>query len=81
VHVQISKWGNSLGLRLPRSLAHQLGISEGQKVNVIAEGARLIVEPLAPIYRLEDLLANVTPESMRDAFDWGDDAGREAVDD
>ena len=81
MHVQISKWGNSLGLRLPRSLAHQLGISEGQKVNVIAEGARLIVEPVAPIYRLEDLLANVTPESMRDAFDWGDDAGREAVDD
>ena len=81
MHVQISKWGNSLGLRLPRSLAHQLGISEGQKVNVIAEGTRLIVEPVAPIYRLEDLLANVTPESMRDAFDWGDDAGREAVDD
>ena len=81
MRVQISKWGNSLGLRLPRSLAHQLGISEGQKVNVIAEGARLIVEPVAPIYRLEDLLANVTPESMRDAFDWGDDAGREAVDD
>jgi len=81
MHVQISKWGNSLGLRLPRSLAHQLGISEGQKVNVIAEGARLIVEPVAPIYRLKDLPANVSPESMRDAFDWGDDAGREAVDD
>jgi antitoxin MazE len=81
VHVQISKWGNSLGLRLPRSLARQIGVSEGQKVNVVAEGGRLIVEPAAPTWRLEDMLVGMTPAAMGEAFDWGDDKGREVVDD
>ena len=42
---------------------------------------RLIVELAVTEYRLEDLLANMTPEKMGDAFDWGDDLGRENVDD
>jgi antitoxin MazE len=78
--VQISKWGTSLGLRLPRSLAMQIGVTSGQKVNLIADGARLIIEPVAPAYILEDLLTNVTPRTMRAAFDWVDDVGREVVD-
>ena len=81
MQIQISRWGNSLGLRLPRALAQQMGVSEGQKVNVTAEGGRLVVEPVSPRYRLEDLIANMTPEAMRDAFDWGDDVGGEIVDD
>ena len=81
MQILISKWGNSLGLRLPRSLAQQIGVAEGQKVNVTAQGARLIVEAVTPIYRLEDLLANMTPGAMHDAFDWGDDVGGEIVDD
>jgi len=81
MHIQISKWGNSLGLRLPRSLAQQIGVSEGQKVRVVADGARLIVEAAPPAWRLEDLLVNMTPEAMGEAFRWGDDEGREVVDD
>lgn len=81
MHVQISKWGNSLGLRLPRSLAHQIGVVEGQKVSVTAEGAKLIIEAVPTRYRLENILVNMTPDAMRAAFDWGDDVGREIVDD
>jgi antitoxin MazE len=80
MQVQLSKWGNSLGLRLPRALAQQIGASEGQKVNIVADGARLIIEPVAPAFTLQDLLVNMTPESMREAFDWGEDEGRERVD-
>ena len=80
MQIQISRWGNSLGLRLPRALAQQIGVSEGQKVNIVAEGRRLIVEPASPRYRLEDLIANMTPQAMHDAFDWGDDVGGEIVD-
>lgn len=80
MQVQLSKWGNSLGLRLPRALAEQIGVSEGQKVNIVAEGPRLIIEPVPLAFSLQDLLANMTPEAMRDAFDWGEDAGRERAD-
>ena len=80
MQVQLSKWGNSLGLRLPRALAEQIGVSEGQKVNIVADGPRLIIEPVPAAFSLDDLLANMTPEAMRDAFDWGEDAGRERTD-
>ena len=77
--VQVSKWGNSLGLRLPKALAQQIGVGEGHKVTVTAEGDHLVVRAVAPQWALEDLLANVTPEAMSAAFDWGDDKGREIV--
>jgi antitoxin MazE len=80
MHVQISKWGNSLGLRLPRALAKQIGISEGGQVNIWADGSRLVVEAAPPKYVLEDLLVNMSPQNMSDAFSWGADEGREKID-
>lgn len=79
MQVHISKWGNSLGLRLPQAFIRQIGISEGQVVNITADENRLIIEPAGPSYRLEDLLANMTPQIMADAFNWGEDVGRENI--
>ncbi len=33
--MQVAKWGNSLGVRLPMALVHELGISEGDELNVV----------------------------------------------
>lgn len=33
--MQVAKWGNSLGVRLPMALVHQLGISEGDEINIV----------------------------------------------
>ncbi len=81
MQVLLSKWGNSLGLRLPKALTAEIGVSVGQKVEVRAEDGRIIVEPVRKTYTLEQLMENVTPEAMREAWDWGDDVGREIVDD
>ena len=81
MQVLLSKWGNSLGLRLPKALTAEIGVSEGQKVEVRAEGGRIIVEPVRKTLTLEQMMENVTPEAMREAWDWGDDVGREIVDD
>jgi antitoxin MazE len=81
MQVLLSKWGNSLGLRLPRALTTEIGVSEGQKVEIRAEHGRLIIEPVRKLYSLEQLMENVTPEAMREAWDWGYDVGREIVDD
>jgi antitoxin MazE len=81
VQVLVSKWGNSLGLRLPRALTAEIGVTEGQKVEIRAEGGKLVVEPVREIYTLAQLMENVTPEAMREAWYWGDEMGREIVDD
>jgi antitoxin MazE len=34
--VQVSKWGDSLAVRLPEALVEQLGLKEGDVLNVVA---------------------------------------------
>src|SRR6266849_5256229 len=34
--VQVSKWGNSLAVRLPKALVDELGLKEGDELNVVA---------------------------------------------
>lgn len=81
MQVLVSKWGNSLGLRLPKALTEQIGVTEGQKVEIRAEGGRIVVEPVRSPLTWEQMLENTTPEELRNAWDWGEDVGREIVDD
>jgi antitoxin MazE len=79
MRVRLSKWGNSLGLRVPKSLAQQLGVVAGQTVSVTADGDRLVVRAAPARWTLEDMLVGMTPKAMSEAFDWGRDQGREEV--
>src|SRR5207253_665156 len=77
--VQVSRWGNSLGLRIPKDIAIRAGLREGSRVDIETEGDRIIIAPARPRYVLAELLKGITPEAMREAFDWGPDKGREIV--
>jgi antitoxin MazE len=63
VRATVSRWGNSLGLRIPRGLAEDAGLSEGSSIDLRVENGRLIVEPVA-VESLESLLAKVTPKNL-----------------
>jgi antitoxin MazE len=81
MRVSIARWGNSLGVRIPKEIARPLALSEGAQVEIVAEGDRVVISPIRhpPRYNLADLLVGMTPEAMREAFDWGPDVGSEAV--
>lgn len=79
MQARIARWGNSLGLRLPRELAARLGIGEGTRVELSAEGSRIVIDVGRPVYRLEELLQDASAAELRTAFDWGEDVGRERV--
>ena len=79
MQVQVSKWGNSLGLRVPREIAARVGLREGARVEIDARGRTIVVTVDRPVYELGELLEDMTPEAMHEAFDWGEDLGREAV--
>jgi antitoxin MazE len=34
--MQVSKWGNSLAVRLPKALVEELGLKEGDQLNVVS---------------------------------------------
>jgi antitoxin MazE len=79
MQVRVARWGNSLGLRIPKDIAARAGLHEGARVEVEAEGDRIIITPARRRYALADLLKGMTPEAVREAFDWGPDNGREIV--
>ncbi|MDR3516494.1 MAG: AbrB/MazE/SpoVT family DNA-binding domain-containing protein [Azospirillaceae bacterium] len=78
--MQLARWGNSLGVRIPKEIAGRLGLIEGVRVEMTTDDGRIVISPVTPRYQLADLLQGITPEAMRDAFDWGDDLGRERID-
>jgi antitoxin MazE len=80
LQVVLARWGNSLGVRIPKEVALRAGLSEGARVEIEADGDRIVITPSRRRYVLADLLHGMTPEAMREAFDWGPDSGREIVD-
>lgn len=77
---RLQRWGNSLGLRIPKVLAEQAAIEAGSIVELtIDERRRLVVEPVAgPSYQLEDLLAAITDDNLQREVGTGAARGREA---
>jgi antitoxin MazE len=73
----ISKWGNSLALRLPKSLAEDAGLSEGTMVDLHLDGDRLVIAPSRPKYRLAELLAEHKQGHRHEETDWGKAEGEE----
>jgi antitoxin MazE len=82
--VRISKWGNSLGLRLPKAAIDAAGLTEGSEVDVVVEGRELRLRRPVPFtqYRLEDLVAEMKrlgPENEPETVEWSLDRGSEIV--
>jgi antitoxin MazE len=73
---QVTKWGNSLALRLPKSIAADVRLHEGSQVDMRVEGDSLVVRPSRPKYKLKDLLVHETP-TRSEEFDWGKAQGEE----
>jgi antitoxin MazE len=38
--MQVSRWGNSLAIRIPASVVEALGLKEGDNVEIVVEGAK-----------------------------------------
>jgi len=75
---QIAKWGNSLGLRIPKSVALEAQVGEGDTVNVTVRGGTIVIRPHRPTYSLEQLVARITPRNRHTESDWGRPVGDEA---
>jgi antitoxin MazE len=77
MHIQVAKWGNSLAVRLPKALAIETGLAEGEEVEMSIENGRLVIEAKAPHYCLDDLLKKVTSKNLHQEIDNGGPVGQE----
>ena len=80
MRTKIQKWGNSLGLRIPRSLAEEAGVEAGSEVDLSIRRGDLVVKPARRTkYRLNDLLRQMTSKNIHAEVDAGAPVGREAL--
>ena len=75
---QLAKWGNSLALRIPKTLAEGARLKEGDPVHVsVAGGGSLVITPARRKYSLRRLVAKITAKNRHEETGWGPAAGKE----
>ncbi len=76
------KWGNSLGIRIPKEAADRIGIGQGSEMElkVIESEGIITLKPkrVRKKYTLEELLSQITPENRHKEIDFGNE-GRELI--
>jgi antitoxin MazE len=78
----ISKWGNSLALRLPRHVADQVRLAEGTTVELEVDDGTLKIIPSRKKFKLSELLdgepARGSNTEASTEVDWGQPKGDES---
>ena len=78
MRARVSKWGNSLAIRLPKAVVESLRVRDGESVDLAIERDALVVRAVRPRYRLEDLVAAITPDNRPEPVEFPP-AGEEAL--
>lgn len=76
---QLAKWGNSLAVRIPKAVAEEARLREGDSVVVEALDGRIEVRRGEKIPTLEELVAKITPQDRHKETDWGPARGKEII--
>ena len=82
MRVALKKWGNSASVRIPAPLMRELGLSVNQEVDLKAKGGKLVIEPVReemPRYSLAELVAEISPDNLHEAMDFGAPVGGEIL--
>jgi antitoxin MazE len=77
--VQIVKWGNSLAVRIPKPVAEEAGVREGDPIVIEAEAGQINLRRKRRIPTLKELVAEITPENRYEETATGAGRGKEAV--
>ena len=66
MQLTVEKWGKSLGVRIPKSIAEAGKLKVDQEVLIEAIAGKIIITPIAQAkeYSLKELLENCPPDSL-----------------
>jgi antitoxin MazE len=78
METRVQRWGNSLALRIPKSLADEVGLKDNSPVQLSLRDKQLVIVPVKPALSLDALLAQVTEANRHGEAQTGDAAGGEA---
>ncbi len=65
MRARVRKWGNSLALRIPKSVAEETFLSDDSLVDIKVVSGKIVVAPVAePGVNLEKLLSDVDERNL-----------------
>jgi antitoxin MazE len=78
--VRTAKWGNSIGVRIPRTIAKKKGIGVDTAVEVDETEDGVIIKPVGTReYSLKELVKGITPQNRHGEIDFGPPVGKEVI--
>jgi len=78
VEIIVKKWGNSLGLRIPKTIANQINIQDGSRINLVLKNNKIELSPAASEkYRLYDLIELISESNLHNEISFGEPQGKE----
>ncbi len=66
---KIQKWGNSLGIRIPKAVIEKVNLSENSVVDIESKNGAIIIFPSKKEYSLDTLLEQITKNNLHSADD------------
>jgi antitoxin MazE len=76
---QIVKWGNSLAVRIPKPVAEEAGVREGDPIVIEVAAGGISLRRKQRIPTLKELVAKITPENRYEETPIGAESGKESV--
>jgi antitoxin MazE len=74
---KVQKWGNSLGVRIPRAVAEDAELQAGASVDLRFEDGRVVIVPVKKKFTLKELASKITAKNRHTETDWGPAVGNE----
>ena len=75
---KVQKWGNSLAVRIPRSVAEDTQLKPGESVNLASYDGHIVIAAVRQQrFKLADLLKGVTPRNKHEEVATGNPVGLE----
>ena len=75
--IKVQKWGNSLGLRIPKVIADEIGLKENTPVELSLKKKKIVISPVKSEITLKQLLSQITEENLHSEVNTGSPRGRE----
>jgi len=76
---KIQKWGNSQGVRIPKSILSSADFSEDEEVEIIAIDGRIVIEHSKRHKPLKERLKNYNGDYQCSEWDTGSPIGQEVL--
>jgi len=72
----VKKWGNSLGIRIPRTITRRLSLKDGSLVDINDTGKEVVIKPIQK-NSLSEMLSKINKQNIHGEIEADGPLGKE----